>query len=295
MTKTVSKITKASKAAKKTSEVQMNMQVDLAETSETVISETVISETVISETVINEPFSTAELEKILATIDPAMEHAASSGEIDHVTQVASWVNPEVAEEIRIEEIVQEIENLELSELSEITETTDTTTGQSDMLEIVSLESLIAKQNTESAHVMVARIAHEVNERIAFEQETESNPNIQKTLNKVYKSLVTLRAAKLLLATNVSPDFINRTVHTGKRYNVYALGKLADVIFGVTDGVISNAINIACMRTLFNLNAHGMQMTGEIAKGACSIGYARTLDAFGFDLHKNSPYTFPCKG
>ncbi len=54
----------------------------------------------------------------------------------------------------------------------------------------------------------------------------------------------------MLAAQVDPAFINRTLHDGSRYNVYAVDKVADAVKGIADGVISNAINRACMVSLF---------------------------------------------
>lgn len=114
------------------------------------------------------------------------------------------------------------------------------------------------------------IAAAIDDRAVFEdRKAPDNANIQKTLKKAREQLVTKRAARVLLATSVDPSFVNRSLHDGARYNVYALGKLADIVRGVTDGAITNAINMACMKSLFRFRKAGLDFTGEMAKAAAS--------------------------
>jgi hypothetical protein len=135
---------------------------------------------------------------------------------------------------------------------------------------LTFQELCAAVSDEDADNMVCTIAAAVDQRAGFEaQKNPDNENIQRTLKKVRSQLVTKRAARVFLVTNVSPDFINREENTGSRYNVYALGKLADVIYGVTDGTISNAINQACMRSLFRFKNAGLDFSMEVAKAAAS--------------------------
>lgn len=135
-----------------------------------------------------------------------------------------------------------------------------------------LEALPADKVEETVFATAAAF----DDRSAFERAKDpDNTNIQRTLKKARAQMVTRRAAQVMLATNVDPATINRVFHEGSRYNVYALGKLADVIFGLTknpehqQGQITNAINLACMRSLFQFRAAGMQFTGELAKAAAS--------------------------
>lgn len=143
-------------------------------------------------------------------------------------------------------------------------------SESVELQAASLEEVMAGFGDEEVTDMVFAISEAVTEREEFEAAKKGDgANIQRTLKKVRQQMVTKRAARVLLATNVDPSFINREVHTGSKYNVYALGKLADVIYGVTDGVIANAINLACMRSLFRFRAAEVPFTGEMAKAAAS--------------------------
>lgn len=139
-----------------------------------------------------------------------------------------------------------------------------------------LSEILVSFSDEAVAEMVVEIAGELDDRAAFElRKNPDNGNIQGTLKKVRAQMVTKRAAKLLLSISVTPFFINRELHNGSAYNVYALGKVGDLIKGATDGVVANAINIACMKSLFAFRAAGATFTMECAKGAASKQYALT--------------------
>jgi len=104
-----------------------------------------------------------------------------------------------------------------------------------------------------------------------------NENIQKTIKKARAQMVSWRAARLMAVAAVSPEFLNREIHGGARYNVYAIGKLADLIYGATGGAVKNAINLACLKSLFRFRKAGIVFTGEAARAAASNKLAKTLD------------------
>jgi hypothetical protein len=133
-------------------------------------------------------------------------------------------------------------------------------------------AMLAAISVEDATEMSAKATASVDERASFEAvKDSSNTKIQATLKKVRAGLTNLDAARVLIASNVDPNIFNREVHTGSRYNVYALGKLVDAMNAIgTDGKkVTNAINLACMRSLFQFRANGAQFTGEMAKAAAS--------------------------
>lgn len=114
----------------------------------------------------------------------------------------------------------------------------------------------------------------IDARAAFEV-SKGNDKIGPKLDAIRKTMTTTRAAQLMCVVNFDPAQLNREVHTGSRYNVYAIGKLADAIHGLTSddaglhGAITNKINLACMRSLFAFRAEGIAFTGEMAKAAAS--------------------------
>jgi hypothetical protein len=130
------------------------------------------------------------------------------------------------------------------------------------------EEMLAAITDEDAIVMAVLVGKAIDERQDFER-AKGNDNIQKALAKSRKQLATPTAARVLIACAVDPSMINRSVHEGVRYNVYALGKLADAIHGLSGGAVNNAINLACMKSLFRFKAAGKDFTGEMAKAAAS--------------------------
>jgi hypothetical protein len=245
--------------------------------------------------------------EVIAAIDPAVENAICAAPIDHDSQLASWDRPAETEapvetpwssneEIQRmvfgppsdDELAAELDGVIETNPGEFSTTIgieDAETVEEPIQEVQATEAsaetvqepqavtfaeLRKSFDKEQVEDVVFATASECDERAFFEEaKNADNTNIQRTLKKVRSQLVTMRAAEVLLATSVEPTFINRTLHDGARYNVYALGKLADLVFGVTDGVIANAINIACMKSLFRFRAAGIPFTGEHAKMAAS--------------------------
>lgn len=140
----------------------------------------------------------------------------------------------------------------------------------DQAEGLTFEQITDSFSDEEVTEVVHEIAACIDDRVEFEKDKNpDNNNIQRTLKKAREQMVTKRAAKVFLATNVSPNIMNRVFHEGSRYNVYAIGKLGDVVRGLTDGTLMNAINLACMRSLFAFRKAGLTFTGEMAKAAAS--------------------------
>ena len=126
---------------------------------------------------------------------------------------------------------------------------------------------------EDANEFATEVGKALDRRIDFER---SRPDykeaIMRSLNSARRDLANPRAARIMMVANVDPDFLNAEVHTGARYNVYALGKLADILRALTDKSIGNAINRACMVSLFRARANKVAFDMELAKSAASNQY-----------------------
>lgn len=158
--------------------------------------------------------------------------------------------------------------LELAQ--EIEELIEETVAANDTTADLAFRELMLSHDELSVQGMTAEITAAIDARAAFETEKHgSGHNIHKTLNKVRKALMWKDTSRVMLAANVDPAFINRTLHDGSRYNVYAVDKVADAVKGLADGVVSNAINRACMVSLFQMRKAGIPFTGEIAKACAS--------------------------
>jgi hypothetical protein len=108
----------------------------------------------------------------------------------------------------------------------------------------------------------------LDDRAAFEEaKNPDNDSIQKTLKKLNSALASPKAAAVIDVTSTPVDFMNQG--GANRYNVYAIDKLADIVAGLSGGVMRNAINNAVTKSLFRFRAAGESFTGEMAKAAAS--------------------------
>ena len=205
---------------------------------------------------------------MLAAISSALGNEPDTNET--VTQNMAESAEPVADVV-VEDVVATLEALE----GETTEVTEPTTAPSDA-PAQDFDAVLAAVSRDDVDAKLAATVAAIRERKDFELVKDaSNTKIQKTLNKVHNRVCTKRAARLLCATNVDPSILNRVIHEGARYNVYAMDKLGDAIWGLTNnemgdrGKISNAINLACMKSLFRFRAASVQYSGEMAKCSAS--------------------------
>ena len=229
---------------------------------------------------------------VASIIDQNAETTVSLGAIDHASQLTSWSSTDTDSDAVLDQAVQ---NLETEIVTDATLTTDETGEDLDLIvakleahepteedhtvghrvigeepEEQGFDSLTASIDEEEVDEMVWAIKDAVDDRESFERsENPDNDSIQKTLKKVRSAMVTKRAARVLIACNAKPDFINRSISSGARYNVYALGKVADLMVGLTGGVVANAINVACMKSLFSFQRAGVPFTSLMSKAAAS--------------------------
>lgn len=132
---------------------------------------------------------------------------------------------------------------------------------------------VAAVSDEAGKSMAKKIGGAFDERTKFEGiKNPNNTSIHKSLAKSRAALAMPSAAAIMIAANVEPNFINRSVAEGSCYNVYAADKLADFVRGLRDGMIRNAINNAVARSLFAFQKAGEDFTGELAKAAASAQY-----------------------
>lgn len=152
----------------------------------------------------------------------------------------------------------------------------------ELEEVPALVDVLADVSREDAEGMQKRVIASLDARGAHELlKNPDNTNIHKTIAKARNKLaVSLDPSRVLFAAAVDPEFMNRELSDGNRYNVYAIDKVQDFLnfLGGAKGELSNAINIACTRSLFAFHKAGKPFTLETAKGAASKDYARSLDS-----------------
>ncbi len=132
----------------------------------------------------------------------------------------------------------------------------------------SWDKALSEISQDAIDLGVMSVAQAMDDRAAYELIGGSD-NIQRTLKKARAQLATKRATAAMLVAGFNEAQINRSVQGSKRYNVYALGKLADVLYGVSGGAINNAVNNAIMRSLFKMRRSAHAFTMDVAKAAVS--------------------------
>lgn len=110
------------------------------------------------------------------------------------------------------------------------------------------------------------------DRAAFEAtHAPANNSIQTKLTTYRNKMVLPGIAALTLAAHVDPNFMNGSgVNANKRFNVYAIDKLADLLHGLNNGHIKNAVNKCIVQSLFRFQAAEVPFTGVAAQGAVRI-------------------------
>lgn len=156
--------------------------------------------------------------------------------------------------------------------ADVTETPPATDEADDADEApADFTEILQAVEAEAVELTVAKLNLHYDVRSDFEKAKNGfNENIQDTLKKERARMTRPGLAAILAACDVDPSFVNREEHTGKRFNVYALGKINDVIYGVSSGGhFKNAINLAVMRSLFRARKAGIAFTGALAQAAAS--------------------------
>jgi hypothetical protein len=181
--------------------------------------------------------------------------AAVEPQIDEIGMMALEALAQEVETAKIEaEAIKELEALETAEPVED--------------KSISFDDMMATITSQDRTAAATALCKAVDERADFER-TNGNENIQKTLKKARDKFSMPSTAAVLLACGVDEAFINRSVHDGKRYNVYAFDKLADTASALAGGLVNNRINFAIMRSMFAAKKAGVAFTGEVAKMAAS--------------------------
>jgi len=117
----------------------------------------------------------------------------------------------------------------------------------------------------------AELGAQFDTRMTFENlHRPGNMSIQTKLAKAKARFASLGMAAHTIAASIDPAFVNRSVSEGKRFNVYAFDKLIDVLTGLgATGRVTNAINVAILKSMIAFEAAGVAFTGAEATAAAS--------------------------
>lgn len=135
---------------------------------------------------------------------------------------------------------------------------------------VDFEQIMTSIDTDASKRVMEEMNAQIDARRDLEIEKNTyNDNIQRTLKKVRATMVRHFAARVLIATNASPTFITEQSREGEHYNVYAMGKLNDLVDGLCGLPLKNAINIAIVRSMFKLRDAGIALHRKTLECAAS--------------------------
>lgn len=133
-----------------------------------------------------------------------------------------------------------------------------------------LSALVEAVTAEDRTAKLKEIAANFEARKNFEKsEHPENDSVQDRLKAYEKKMALPGIAAIMVATKVDAGFINRSVTSGKRFNIYAIDKFNDLVHGLNSGTLRNAVNVAVMKSLFRFRKAGIAFTGQMATAAVS--------------------------
>lgn len=155
-------------------------------------------------------------------------------------------------------------------LNEATETDLAPAAQNQ----ASFMDLVSEVTDEQRETFKARLNEGLDTRVAFERAKSSfNENIQRTIKNARNQLTTPGIVAALLSCSVSPDFMNRELRAGDRFNVYAMPKMHDLAMVLRHGgAFTNKINNAVVTSFVRCWKAGVTFTNDTARWAASDKY-----------------------
>lgn len=133
-----------------------------------------------------------------------------------------------------------------------------------------LVEMLGAVDDQAKGYMIERTQANFDERARFElMMRPMNDSVTGKLKAYCKKMAVPGNAGMMIATNIDPDFVNRSINDGRRFNIYAIDKLNDLLAGLNSGSFKNAVNIAVMKSLFKHRAAGVPFTGLSALAAVS--------------------------
>lgn len=141
------------------------------------------------------------------------------------------------------------------------------------MSIEALKNLIETVTENDRDSMAAQVNRAFADRLAFEiAEGNINTNLERKLERLNKSLVRPSVLNFLIATSISPQFINDSVRKGSRFNVYGVDKFVDLVDFVMGNDTLNAINKAILKNIVGSALGGKSFDYSLAKGSASKRY-----------------------
>jgi hypothetical protein len=132
--------------------------------------------------------------------------------------------------------------------------------------------------TKAIKSFLAGIHAAIDTRAAYEAtKNPSNENIQKTLAGIRADLDHEAMAKVMVAANVSAEFINAAERGNARFNVYAAEKVANVARALAGAGRLNHYTQAILASAHAVTAAGQPFTHADAVAACTLSIKANPD------------------
>jgi len=131
-----------------------------------------------------------------------------------------------------------------------------------------LSEMVKSITEEIAAQTKAEVLKQFDERETFEKDNGGTERKLDLLKSYAGRLSNDSVVKVLAALKFDTGFVN-TQRGNKRFNVYAVDKVADIAAALAGVGIRNKVNNAIVRSLFACRAAGLEFTGLVADAAVS--------------------------
>lgn len=92
---------------------------------------------------------------------------------------------------------------------------------------------------------------------------------QNSFRKARNEMASLGQAGFFVAADIDPSFINRSIAGDKRFNIYAIDKIVEIVRGVDGGFLQNPIVRSVLLSMFNFRDAGLPFTKNAMEAAIS--------------------------
>lgn len=157
-------------------------------------------------------------------------------------------------------------------------------------------TIVGEISKQKLTARITQLSKGFDSRAAFElTNAPANTAIQKKITTFGNKMCNPAIAVLTIATNVDPNFMNSSISDeSRRFNVYAIDKMHDLLAALDTGTIRNTVNQCIVANLFAATAQGVDFTAVLAQASVSDKIKVTPAALAKSLtrHTASASTAP---
>lgn len=134
-----------------------------------------------------------------------------------------------------------------------------------------IKELIGAVTIEQRKQKAAEVLSEVQTRYAHDTAhgRTIGAGTANSFKKAEKELASIGAAGFFVAADIDPSFINRSIAGDKRFNIYAVDKIAEIVRAIDGGFLQNPIIRCVLLSMFNCRDAGVPFTKNAMEAAIS--------------------------